>query len=65
MDSLLVSPHELPFRHLFDYNDGKTTGPSSFSGNKIEPDLLQLTVVKFKLILGSVPVMSSETAEDL
>ena len=43
--------NELPFKHVFELIDGKTSGPGSFKrefGKKITEDLINLEVVPFK-----------------
>ena len=46
----LLHANELPFRHVFESIDGKTTGPKSFKdliGNKISHNLTQAKIVGF------------------
>ena len=48
--------NELPFRHLFEFYFGKTTGPRTFGdefGNKIIQDLTKLPIVNYSPISGS------------
>ena len=48
--------NELPFKHVFELIDGKTSGPGSFKGEigkKITEGLTNLEVVPFKKINGS------------
>ena len=47
--------NELPFRHLFEFYFGKTTGPRIFGGEfgkKITQDLTKLTIVDYSPISG-------------
>lgn len=52
--------NELPFRHVFKHIDGKTTGPSTYSGvigSAIENELVNLKVVKFLKVRGRVKMI--------
>lgn len=58
----LLHLNELPFRHLFEYIDGSTSGPRTFSGT-IGKDLEtceKKTVVRFKNILAEIPEFISQ-----
>ena len=51
----LLHANELPFRKLFEIIDGKSTGPSSFSGtigSMVEKDLTEMPVVNCRRIRG-------------
>ena len=48
--------NELPFKHVFELIDGKTSGPGSFkgeTGKKVTEDLTNLAVIPFKKINAS------------
>lgn len=49
--------NEMPFRHIFKELDGKTTGPSSYSGHigsAIDAQLVDLDPIKFCKVRGRV-----------
>lgn len=55
----LLHCNELPLRHLYQYLDGKTTGPKSYSGEigKKLDGCEKLDIVKFSQIEGNLPTM--------
>lgn len=57
----LLHFNELPLRHIFEYLDGKTTGPTSFSGpiGKILSDCENLQIVKFEKIDFDLPIVKN------
>ena len=60
--------NELPFRHLFRYYDGATTGPSSYKGEigrKISEDLRKIPAGHFSRIAGKIKVLKKEVADEL
>ena len=60
--------NELPFKHLFELIDGKTSGPESFKGEigkKITEDLTNLAVVPFKKIYGSFHLIPDNVFSEL
>lgn len=59
----LLHANELPFRHLFIYLDGKTSGPNAFTGpiGKNLKQSMSLEVVKFKTIPANLPVIFRNT----
>lgn len=58
--------NELPFRHLFNKLDGKTSGPSSFSGpiGKMLQTSSERKIVKFVSIPTDLPIFISELSTD-
>lgn len=60
----LLHFNELPFRHLFEHLDGKTTGPNSFSGpiGKSLSNCVSLQIANFQKIDFDLPIV---TAKDL
>ena len=60
--------NELPFRHLFDAIDGKTTGPTTFAGEigkQIKKAVHQLSPVSFQPISGDLRQLSPDIVKDL
>ena len=52
--------NELPSRHVFKHSDGKTTGPSTYSGvigSANENELVNLKVAKFLKVRGRVKMI--------
>ncbi|CAG9791202.1 unnamed protein product [Diatraea saccharalis] len=54
--------NELPLRHLFDYMDGKTSGPSTYNGpiGKLLDKSETRAVVEFESIPGQLPTLKPE-----
>lgn len=54
--------NELPLRHLFDYIDGKTSGPSSYNGpiGKLLDKCEMRAVVEFEPIPGQLPTLKPD-----
>lgn len=64
----LLYGNELPFRHLFKYIDGETTGPTSFMGEigKILPVCHTFPLVTFDIIrVNDFPAISESILKDL
>ena len=64
----LLHLNELLFRHLFDANDGKTTGPATFAsemGKQIKNKVHQLKLVTFQAVSSDIPQFSSQVVNDL
>ena len=60
--------NELPFKHVFELIDGKTSGPGSFKGvfiKKITEDFTNLAVVPFKKINGSFHLIPDNIFSEL
>ena len=59
--------NELPFRHLFVFLDGATTGPNSYKGPiglAINNDLRQRPIVKFKEMKGRIHKLPQEVVQN-
>ncbi|GBP11868.1 hypothetical protein EVAR_74506_1 [Eumeta japonica] len=54
--------NELPLRHLFDYLDGKTSGPSTYNGpiGKLLDKCETRAVVEFESIPGQLPTLKPD-----
>lgn len=52
----LLHFNELPYRHLFQFLDGESTGPSTFSGviGKRLPDCIKMSVVEFEKVESEI-----------
>ncbi|KAI6653076.1 hypothetical protein LOD99_3912 [Oopsacas minuta] len=65
----LLHTNELPLRHLFEYFDGKTSGPNSLSGpisKSLKNKLSKIPVVEFEpIIYNEFPEMTEELIDDL
>ena len=64
----LLHLNELPFRHLFDAIDGKTTGPATFAGEigkQMKNKVHQLQLVTFQAVFSDIPQLSSQAVNDL
>ena len=64
----LLHLNKLPFRHLFDAIDGKTTGPATFAGEigkQIKNKVHQLQLVTFQAVSSDIPQFSSQAVNDL
>lgn len=58
----LLHMNELPFRHLFSFVDGLTSGPRTFAGEigKALENCEEKPVVKFRNILGEMPPVDTK-----
>ena len=70
MQRLVCQLHlnELPFKHVFEFIDGKTSGPRSFKGEiikKITEDLTNLALIPFKKINGSFHLIPDKIFSEL
>ena len=65
----LLHGNELPFRALFTYYDGPTTGPTSYSGeigSQLKEHLSSRDIVDFKRIPNpDFPILPDEVLQDL
>ena len=60
--------NELPFRHLFDAFDEKTTGPATFAGEigeQFKNKVHQLQLVTFQAVSCDIPRILSQVVNDL
>lgn len=57
----LPTPCELPLRHLFEFIDGSTSGPRSYSGpiGKVLKACAELPLVSFRTIQHDLPVINN------
>ena len=59
----LLHTNGLPFRHVFETIDGKTSGPTTFHGtigSKLEQDVATLHIVNFANIEGNIQNLSND-----
>lgn len=64
----LLHTNELPFRHLFKYIDGETTGPTSFSGEigKLLPSAHTMPVTAYiRISVDNFPFIDPSIVKDL
>lgn len=63
----LLHTNELPFRHLLTALDGPTNGPKGYSGpiGVALTDCEKRSVVSFRPIVGSLPLISEDVVNDL
>ncbi|GBM73269.1 hypothetical protein AVEN_158628-1 [Araneus ventricosus] len=63
----LLHFNELPFKHLFEYLDGETTGPESFSGKigEQQPNCEKLPIINFEAIeLDEININKTDLSKD-
>lgn len=62
----LLHFNELPFRHLFQSLDGKTSGPGAFTGpiGKTLKNSINLSVIKYKPIRITLPKLPDDISTD-